>query len=96
MIQVNTDHPITNNAIKVWGVEGQKAILMEECAECISALVRHSRGRTNTDPVAEEIADVLISIMSVIPALKIEEQVKKHMLIKINRLKDRIDHGNKS
>jgi len=94
MIIIDTSHPVTNKAIRIWGVEGQKAILIEECAECISALARFNRKRTGKLPVAEECADVIVSMMSVIPALDIEEDVKKFIKCKLERLNG-INNGEK-
>ncbi len=91
MIKINIEHPTTMAAITVWGAKGQIAILQEECAELISATARFNRERTGTDPVAEEVADVIVSLMSVINVLDIEEQVKLHMNHKIKRLERRIN-----
>ena len=89
MIKIDTDNQITLDAMETWG-EGQIPILQEECAECISALARFLRGRTDSGPVAEEIADVIVSMMSVIPLLGVEDEVKKQMERKLNRLQNRM------
>jgi len=90
MISLDTNHPVTNTAAELWGENGQVNILQEECAELISAIARRNRGRNGNDEVAEEAADVLVSLMSVIPILGIEEDVIRHMNFKINRLDKRI------
>lgn len=89
-IVIDTVHPTTTAAIGVWGENGQKAILQEECSELISALARYNRGRTGKEPVAEEVADVIVSMMSVIPVLDIEDEVKEQIKYKLNRLTERV------
>lgn len=86
MIEIDTDHPVTLDAVVVWGGRNQLEILQEECGEVITALARFKRGRISEDEVAEEIADVIVSAMSVIPVLKIEDLVKIYISQKISRL----------
>lgn len=91
MIEINTNDPITNEAITIWGEAGQLSILQEECAEIITAIARFDRGRVDTSAIADEIGDVIICFQSVIQVLKIEEMVKDSMIFKINRLAERIE-----
>lgn len=88
---IDTNNPVTLKALEMWGVEGQKAILVEECGELVSAISRFNRKRTDTAPVAEEIADVIVSTMSVIPALGIEAEVAFFVDKKVKRLQERIN-----
>jgi len=49
-------------ALKKWGVDAQIDRVMEECAELTQALFHFERGRCDLDRVAEEIADVEITM----------------------------------
>lgn len=91
MISIHTNHPTTNDAIKIWGTDGQLAILCEECAEVITAVSRYNRGRYGPEKIAEEIADVIVCLMSVLPAFNIEHIVIEKMIFKLNRLNDVIN-----
>lgn len=88
-IIIDTDHKVTNEALDIWGEKSQIAILQEECGELICALARYNRGRTDKEPVAEECADVIVSMMSCIPALDMEYLVKHYIKHKISRLDGR-------
>jgi len=90
MIKIDTDNPTTNEAIKVWGDDGQLAILQEECAEVITAISRFNRKRVGAAKIGEECGDVIVCMMSVIKLLNIEDIVKKSMELKIERLEKRI------
>jgi len=92
-IEINTNHSTTNSALGLWGPKTQLEILQEEAGEVVTAISRFKRGRTDADRVAEEIADVIVSCMSVIPAFGIEDRVKSYMLQKISRLQGRIDEA---
>jgi NTP pyrophosphatase (non-canonical NTP hydrolase) len=94
MIEINTNNKTTNKAAEIWGKKGQLAILQEEAAEVISAIARYNRGRVSKDAIAEEIADVFVSCMSVIKILEIRTAVEGHMAFKINRLQERINQLN--
>ena len=90
IVIIDCNNSTTSKAAKIWGMLGQLAILQEECAECISAISRFNRGRTDTTPIAEEIADVIVCMQSVIKVLNVEDKVKFYMEKKIDRLNNRI------
>lgn len=56
------DQKIYQAAIDKWGERSQFGMLIEECAELISAINRWQRGNTDPVPVMEEIADVDIML----------------------------------
>lgn len=51
---------VYEEAVKLWGVEFQLDMLVEECVELMLELVRDKRGRNHN--IEEEAADVLIMI----------------------------------
>ena len=51
---------IYQEALDKWGHASQLDMLVEECAELIASVNRLRRGRTRTDAVIEELADVEI------------------------------------
>lgn len=89
-INIDFDHPVTNDAIMVWGGSGQLAILQEEAAENVTAVSRYFRGRVKKEAIAEEVADFYVSSMSVVKSLGIEDDVARFMKCKIDRLERRI------
>lgn len=106
MIEINTDHPITNRAAEVWGIQAQVNILIEECAEVIQAASKYNRAlnldqysKTDTAvALLEELADVFVCCMSVVRVLgsingtdgNAEDIIHVEMTQKIQRLKRRM------
>lgn len=56
------NHDIIKKSIRHYGKGLIATIAMEECAELIQAISKYKRGKPDKDNIAEEIADVLISI----------------------------------
>ncbi len=56
------NHDIIKKSIRHYGKGLIATIAMEECAELIQAISKYKRGKPDRDNMAEEIADVLISI----------------------------------
>ena len=56
------DNEIIKKSIDYDGKEKQSIVCMEECSELIQAVSKELRGKTDIEHLAEEIADVLISI----------------------------------
>ena len=90
----NNDIELFQNAIDKFGIDAQKKMAIEECAELINALAKDYRGRSTVDDIVTELADVSIMVDQL--ALYygynnfINERNKK--IIKLN---DRlIKHGN--
>ena len=59
---VKIDNEIIKDSIVYYGKDAQSTVCMEECAELIQAISKEKRGKSNKDHLAEEMADVLISI----------------------------------
>lgn len=85
-----SDMKIYQDAINKWGQESQLNMLVEECAELISAVNRLRRGNTDSVPVLEELADVDIMIeqMKMIFDRNTIESIK---CSKLSRLRERIN-----
>lgn len=56
------NHDIIKKSIRHYGKGLIATIAMEECAELIQAISKYKCGKPDRDNMAEEIADVLISI----------------------------------
>lgn len=56
------NHDIIKKSIRHYGKKLIATIAMEECAELIQAISKQVRGKPDKDNLAEEIADVYISI----------------------------------
>lgn len=59
---VKIDNEIIKDSIVYYGKDAQSTVCMEECAELIQAISKEKRGESDKDHLAEEMADVLISI----------------------------------
>lgn len=59
------NHDIIKKSIRHYGKSLIATIAMEECAELIQAISKYKRGKPDKDNMAEEIADVLISIENI-------------------------------
>lgn len=96
MITIDTNNPITNRARRKWGIPYQLDILQEEAGEVVTAISRFERGRVGTEKVAEEIADFIVSMMSVVPALGIEQDIIDFKNAKLERLRVLMETGKRS
>lgn len=59
---VKIDNEIIKDSIVYYGKDVQSTVCMEECAELIQAISKEKRGKSDKNNLAEEMADVLISI----------------------------------
>lgn len=80
-------------ALNRFGKENQVLVCLEELAELQHALckvMRHGLDEEKLDKLAEEIADVEITLEQMRLAFKISTQVEKWKTRKLNRLQERI------
>ena len=72
-------------AIMKYGKKAQMRCLQEECAELIAAVNRFLRGRTDTSPIEEEMADVEIMTEQMYLILDMEnvKKIKSKKLIRL-------------
>lgn len=59
---VKIDKEIVKDSIVYYGKDVQSTVCMEECAELIQTISKQKRGKPDKNHLAEEMADVLISI----------------------------------
>lgn len=58
----NNDMELFREALDKWGIEAQRTMCIEECAELINALAKETRGRSTNDDILTELADVSIMV----------------------------------
>jgi NTP pyrophosphatase (non-canonical NTP hydrolase) len=91
------EQEIYQEAIKKWGIELQIFVAIEECAELTKALCKYLRNHSLTSAVkasvADEIADVKIMCEQLTIMFGIEQEVGIAKMAKLQRLKERIEHG---
>lgn len=76
-----------NAAITKWGVGAQKNMAYEEIGELLTALARDDRGRTTTEELLTELADVTIMCEQMAYILGFEDY-EKEIDRKLIRLRD--------
>ena len=47
----NEDMELFREALDKWGIEAQRTMCIEECAELINALAKETRGRSTNDDI---------------------------------------------
>lgn len=55
-----TQLEILQKALKVYGIDKQRNMLIEEIGELLNAIGKQPRGRATNDDILEELADVVI------------------------------------
>lgn len=80
-------------AITRWGVGAQKDMAYEEIGELLTALARDGRGRTTTEELLTELADVTIMCEQLAFILGFDEY-EKELDRKLIRLRDEKLHLN--
>lgn len=87
MITINVDREDAAKAVDKYGIEHMAMICMEEAGELIQALSKIQRYPSDESRyrLAEEIADMLISINVMIGAYDLGEYVKKWLENKYER-----------
>ena len=77
-------------AIAYFGDTSQKIMVIEEMSELIKELCKDLRERGNVENIAEEVADVEITLAQIKKIYDIEDAVTKQRDFKLNRFKNRI------
>lgn len=92
--RMNEEIEIIRFAIRKNGKAMQTIVAIEEMSELQKELTKYIRGQGNRDNLIEEIADVLIMITQIQLMYQIcDEDVRKVMDFKLNRLKERIENA---
>lgn len=85
-----TMRKICRAALDTYGAAAQTLMCMEEMSELHKELCKNSRGVKNTKNIAEEIADVLITIKQMAILHGCESEVLHFVAVKVQRLEERI------
>ena len=78
---------IYRKALETYGAESQTLMVMEEMAELQKALCKHARGKSNRLEIAEEIADVQITVAQMIMLYDCAGEVEEYKRFKLERLR---------
>lgn len=77
-------------ALRKWGVDAQVMMAVEEMSELTKEICKIFRGKGTLDNLADEIADVLITLEQLKLIYDLGDIVDEHMAAKIHRLQDRL------
>ena len=89
-----TEREIYQTAIERYGETAQLTMVIEETAELQKEICKYFRGKKNENKIAEEIADVLITIRQAVIILGIQDKVRDFKLLKIDRLEMKLSGPN--
>ena len=87
---------IYRKALDTYGAKAQTLMCMEEMAELQKELCKHARGADNRAAIAEEIADVRITLDQMELLHECESLVANFKLAKIKRLSTRLTGGTRN
>jgi len=77
-------------ALRKWGVDAQVMMAVEEMSELTKEICKIFRGKGSMEELADEIADVLITIEQLKLIYELGDMVDDHIAMKIQRLQDRL------
>ena len=81
---------VMRQACEKWGIPSQIVLAIEEMSELTKELCKDLRDRPNLDHIAEEIADVEITVGALVNIYGCANEVEAWKRKKIKRLADRI------
>lgn len=81
---------VFRQALEIYGPQHQTMMALEEMAELAKELCKASRGLGNVEHIAEEIADVQITLEQMIILHKCQELVERIRAEKVKRLRRRL------
>ena len=79
------ENQLYQDAIDFFGDLSQKVMVIEEMSELTKELCKELRNRGNVDHIAEELADVEITLAQIKLIYGIDELVQHHKEFKLNR-----------
>ena len=80
------EQKIYNDAIDFFGVTSQKIMVIEEMSELTKELCKELRNRGNVEQIADELADVEITLAQIKMIYDIHQKVEEHKDFKLRRL----------
>lgn len=88
---METRKKIYEDALVKWGRHNQLTVAIEELSELQKEICKYFRHEGKHEDLIEETADVSIMLEQIILMFDIEDEVKKVMEEKLQRLKGRIE-----
>lgn len=82
---------IYKDAIELFGDLSQKVMVIEEMSELTKELCKELRDRGNIEDIADELADVEITLAQIKMIYDIEDKVKEHKDFKLKRFASRME-----
>ncbi len=79
------ERKIYDEAIEFFGVTSQKIMVIEEMSELTKELCKELRNRGNVEQIADELADVEITLAQIKIIYDIHQKVEEHKDFKLNR-----------
>ena len=80
------ENKVYQEAIDLFGVTSQKIMVIEEMSELTKELCKELRDRGNVENIADEMADVEITLAQIKQIYNISDLVEEHKDFKLNRL----------
>ena len=87
------EHETLKKAIETYGGLLQMIVAIEEMAELTKELCKQLRGRDNLEQIAEEIADVNITLAQQQILFDCAGKVKSYEAAKLERLRERLEES---
>lgn len=88
-MEISNYDSVLETAIKRYGLQAQKMMAVEECAEFLNSIAKLDRGRATPEDVIDEIADVTI-MMRQMALVFGKEEVEQRIKFKVERLNNRM------
>ena len=85
------EQDICSQALSTYGADNQTLMVFEEMAELQKALCKHARGENNRLHIAEEIADVQITLAQMVILYDCADEVNAYKKYKLERLRQRLN-----
>ena len=84
------EYKIYEDAIDLFGNTSQKIMVIEEMSELTKELCKELRDRGNIEDIADELADVEITLAQIKMIYNIKELVEEHKDAKLKRFASRM------
>lgn len=80
------ENKVYQTAIDLFGITSQKIMVIEEMSELTKELCKELRDRGNVENIADELADVEITLAQIKQIYNIHNMVEEHKDFKLRRL----------
>ena len=90
-MEKHEENKIYKDAIELFGVTSQKIMVVEEMSELTKELCKELRDRGNVESIADELADVEITLAQIKQIYDIHQTVEEHKDFKLRRLSSIIE-----